>query len=103
MIGMPKIIDVKPARSSVYYQAVVDITVDDNAERLIVMNRLTSEIYYVFNCNQVKNVKLITPLEHATNNLLLVGILDNDRTYNAKFIDGVQAELINGNEVITRP
>jgi len=101
--GMPNIIDVKPAKSSVYHQAVVDIKVDNNAERLIVMNRLTCEIYYVFNCKQVKNIKLITPLEHATNNLLLVGILDNDLNYNAKFLDGRQADLINGNQVTIRP
>lgn len=100
---MPKIIDVKPVKSSVYHQAVVDIKVDNNTERLIVMNRLTCEIYYVFNCNQVKDVKLITPLEHTTNNGLLVGILDDDRSFNAKFLDGRQADLINGNQVTIRP
>lgn len=103
MTGMSKFIDVKPVKSSIYHQAVIDIKVDNNAERLIVMNRLTCELYYVFNCNQVKNVKLIMPLEHTTNNELLVGILDDDRNYNAKLLDARQADLINGNQVTIRP
>lgn len=99
---MLNIITAKPAKYLTYQQAVLDVDIDNAAEKLIVMNRLTCEVYYAFNCRDVKKIKFVLPVEHLNNNLLLVGILDNNLTYNAKFLDAIKAEVINGRTVNIR-
>ncbi|MGE6451534.1 hypothetical protein [Shewanella baltica] len=77
-------------------QARITIDADPSAERIILMHRDTCHIYYVF-----KPVTPITsftvPFCHANTDTILVGILDDNRTYNCKFIDGVRAESVDGN------
>lgn len=78
------------------FQARVTVDADPSAERIILMHRDTGDIYYVF-----KPVTAITsfnvPIDHTTTDTILVGILDDNRTYNCKFIDGVRAESVDGN------
>ncbi|WP_254915722.1 hypothetical protein [Shewanella sp. Shew256] len=67
------------------------------------MDRNTSEVYHNFNYQSNKQLTFIVPMGNQINSNLLVGILDDNRTYNAKFVDGVKAELIDGNTVNIRP
>ncbi|WP_413486395.1 hypothetical protein [Shewanella baltica] len=99
---------IKPSKheivnNSLFNQSLVSIDADIDTERVIIMARDSGEVFHNFTVQLNKQVKFIVPLIYNLNENLLVGILDDNRIYNAKFIDGVQAELINGNEVITRP
>ena len=55
------------------------------------------------NIQSNKQLKFIVPLNYSVNADLLVGILDDNRVYNTKFVDGRKAELIDGNTVNIRP
>jgi len=44
-------------------------------------------------------LKLIVPLRFATSSNLLVGILDDTRVYNSRFVDGVKAQIVDGNVI----
>lgn len=83
-------------KAPISLQARVTVDADTAAERVVVMNRMTAEVYY--------NFKLGTPLHtftvpyiHADANTLLVGILDDNQQYDCKFIDGVKPEIVNVN------
>ncbi len=89
--------------NSLCNQCVVAIDSDPDAERVIIMDRNTSEVYHNFNYQSNKQLTFIVPMGNQINSNLLVGILDDNRTYNAKFVDGVKAELIDGNTVNIRP
>jgi hypothetical protein len=84
-------------------QCVVAVDADSDAERVVIIDRNTTEVFHNFNYQSNKQLKFIVPLIYSVNANLLVGILDDNRFYNAKFVDGVKAELINGNTVNIRP
>ncbi len=84
-------------------QAVLSIDADLDAERVIIMARDSGEVFHNFTYQSNKQLKFIVPLIYSVNPDLLVGILDDNHVYNTKFIDGVQAELIDGNLVNIRP
>lgn len=100
MINIIPIINIKLA---VINQAVLTIDADPDAERVLIMDRITAETIYNFNYQSNKQLKFIVPLIYSVNADLLVGILDDNRVYNTKFVDGVKAELIDGNLVNIRP
>lgn len=85
-------------RAQISLQARVTVDADPATERVILMHRDTGEVYFIFKLVS-PIITFTVPYPHAINNTLLVGILDDDRTYNCKFIDGVRAENINVNEV----
>ncbi|WP_330147492.1 hypothetical protein [Shewanella oncorhynchi] len=84
-------------------QSMLSIDADPNAERVIIMARDTCEVFHNFTYQSNKQLKFIVPIIYSVNADLLVGILDDGRVYNTKFVDGVQAELIDGNTVNIRP
>ncbi|MCU8004172.1 hypothetical protein L5M38_02620 [Shewanella sp. SM101] len=100
---MAKFINIIAAKDRDYDQAMIAIDADPDAERVIVMARDTGEVFHNFTYQSNKQLKFIVPLIYSVNADLLVGILDDNRTYNTKFVDGVKAELIDGNTVNIRP
>ncbi len=75
------------------YQAVVNVDVDIDAERVVILDRrsvISLGNQKVFTSNMMIRV----PIEYATSNNLIVGIVDDDNIFAGKFIDGVNAELI---------
>lgn len=75
------------------YQAVVNVDVDVDAERVVILDRrsvISLGNQKVFNSNMMLRV----PIEYATSNNLVVGIIDDNNIFAGKFIDGVNAELI---------
>lgn len=93
---MIKLIDNIILKAPISLRALVTIDADANAERVIIMDRQTSEVYH--------NLKLVTqiqtfvvPYHHVMNNTLLIGILDDNAAYDCKFADGIQAENVNVN------
>lgn len=99
MINIIPIINIKLA---VINQAVLTIDADPDAERVLIIDRNTAETIYNFNYQSNKQLKFIVPLIYSVNADLLVGILDDNRVCNTKFVDGVKAELIDGNLVNIR-
>lgn len=90
-------------KAPVVNQAVLTIDADPDAERVLIMARYTGEIFHNFKYQSNKQLKFIVPLNYSVNADLLVGILDDNRVYNTKFVDGIKAELIDGNTVNIRP
>ncbi|MEL4303117.1 hypothetical protein ACE02Z_16085 [Shewanella xiamenensis] len=86
-----------------FTQAMVTVKADKDAERIAIYDRRNLMLITTSNNVPSNIVKIRVPLEFSTSNNLLVGILDDDLTYNAKFLDGRQADLINGNQVTIRP
>lgn len=84
-------------------QAMVAVDADPDAERVLIMARDTGEVFHNFKYQSNKQLKFIVPLNYSVNADLLVGILDDNRVYNTKFVDGRKAELIDGNTVNIRP
>lgn len=103
MNGMFSVIGLQVVTGDAIDQAVLSVDADPDAERVIIMARDTGEIFHNFRYQSNKQLKFIVPLNYSVNADLLVGILDDNRTYNAKFVDGVKAELIDGNTVNIRP
>lgn len=101
--GMSKSLSIIVAKDRTMNQAVIDIDADPDAERLLVINRVNGDVYHNFKYETNHVLKFRVPIEHLVNTDLLVGIMDDNLTYNAKFVDGVQAELIDGNLVNIRP
>lgn len=84
-------------------QAMVEVDHDMDANRIVIFNRTSLELIAVSRASNTGVSQFRVPLPYATNNELLVGIVDDDLVYNAKFADGVQAEVIDGNLVNIRP
>ncbi|MCU8106064.1 hypothetical protein L5M38_16185 [Shewanella sp. SM101] len=99
---MSKIIRPIVSKGFVLNQALLTIDADPDAERVLIMSRDTGDIFYNFTYQSNKQLKFIVPFNYSINADLLVGILDDNRTYNTRFIDGVQAEVIDGNTVNIR-
>uniref|UniRef100_UPI00404795BD hypothetical protein n=1 Tax=Shewanella baltica TaxID=62322 RepID=UPI00404795BD len=95
---MTKLLELITPKDRVFNQAIVSVDADLDAERILILNRNSGYVYHNFKFEINKNMMFIVPNEHLVNSNILVGILDDDRTYNAKFVDGVQAELIDGND-----
>lgn len=100
---MIKINAIKILKPPLVNQAVLSIDADPDAERVLIMARDTGEVFHNFKYQSNKQLKFIVPLNYSVNADLLVGILDDNRVYNTKFVDGVKAELIDGNTVNIRP
>lgn len=99
---MSKIIRPIVSKGFVLNQALLTIDADPDAERVLIMSRDTGDTFYNFTYQSNKQLKFIVPFNYSINADLLVGILDDNRTYNTRFIDGVQAEVIDGNTVNIR-
>lgn len=93
---MIKRIDDIMLKAPVSMRALVTIDADVNAERVIVMHRVTGDVYHNFTLTS-PNHAFVVPYNHAYNNTLLVGILDDGAVYNCKFADGIMAESVNVN------
>lgn len=102
MNGMSKVIKPIVSKGFILNQAMLSIDADPDAERVLIMDRATGEVFHNFVYQTNKQIKFIVPLIYRINADLLIGILDDGRVYNAKFVDGVQAELIDGNTVNMR-
>jgi hypothetical protein len=74
-------------------QAMVTVDADPYADRIVIIDRNTAAA--VANIKVVRNMmKVRVPFTYISANNLIVGILDDDGQYGAKFVDGVKAEVI---------
>ncbi|WP_392342641.1 hypothetical protein [uncultured Shewanella sp.] len=94
-MAMIKLLNHKP---NVSMQAMVEVDVDPLAERCIILERNT---YNVFGSKSVFNeqMKFRVPIEYSTKSELCIILFDRDKEFNAAIIDGVKAETINANLV----
>lgn len=85
-------------RAPISLRAIISVDADIDAERILILNRDTGDLYHSFKRALAVHV-FVVPYQHTTNDTLLVGILDDDRVYNCKFVDGVRAESVNVNAI----
>lgn len=72
---------------------VLQVDVDVDAERLFVIDRETFEVLMVVLRPQSGIAKMQLPNLYSVNDRLLVGILDDNRVYNIKVVDGVRCQI----------
>lgn len=94
---MINIITAVAVKAPVSIQAHVVVDADTNAERVLVMNRNTGEVYHLFKFGSAKTRTFRVPKGHELNDTLLVGVLDDDGQYNCAFADGRRADAVNVN------
>jgi hypothetical protein len=93
--GMTRL-KLKGGVSSPYYQALIQVDADADAESLLIFNRIITKFTYIKGNLNGGIVKVIVPYAYTTINELVVAITDADRVYNIKSVDGVRAEVIDG-------
>ncbi|QYJ79434.1 hypothetical protein [Shewanella acanthi] len=74
-------------------QATLKIDMDADAERLIVLDRLTLEVINHVIRPPSGFAYLIVPQKYASTDKLLVGIVDDDLAFDCKMADGVSATI----------
>ena len=78
---------------------LITVDMDIAAERIMVLDRKSGQMI-LHTIRPPSGVsKNLVPVSYTTSNNILVGILDDDDVYEAKFIDGVMAELVDANTV----
>lgn len=84
-------------------QALIEVDADESASRIIIFDRTSLALMIVSRASSTGVSQFRVPLPYSINNELLIGIVDDNLIYNAKFADGVKAEVIDGNLVNIRP
>lgn len=77
--------------------SLMELNIDQAANRFVIIDRRNLDILFAGANTESSMVKTVLPLEYSVGNYCLVGILDDDGQYNAKFVDGVQCQLIDLN------
>lgn len=74
--------------------ALLELDMDPAAERYIIIDRRSLLPLYSGVRPPLGIAKVLLPQELATAPYCLVGIVDDNGVYNAKFVDGVQLQLV---------
>jgi hypothetical protein len=78
---------------------LITVDMDMAAERIMILNRKSGQMILHTIRPPSGISKTLVPVSYTTSNMLLVGVLDDGGVYEAKFIDGVMAELVDANTV----
>ncbi|MEH6734031.1 MAG: hypothetical protein V7690_05245 [Shewanella sp.] len=78
--------------------AVLNVDVDTDAERLVLLNRNPIFVHSTIDISDSNLVKVRVPMNYATSGELLLILLDDDFNFNAVIADGVKAEIIKTSE-----
>lgn len=89
------IISVITSPMNIITRPTLQIDMDVDAERFVVFDRKSLELINAGIRPPSGVVYVVVPTVYATANDLLLGILDDDGEYNAKFVDGVTATMEN--------
>lgn len=79
--------------SNATVQAIINVDADPDTSRLIAIDRYTLTSL----CNKSVsggNVSVRVPVKYLNTNNILIGIVSDTLTYNAKFVDGVTPEVV---------
>jgi hypothetical protein len=76
------------------YVSLLSLDMDTNAERFLVINRVTLNIEFSALVSPTGIAKKIMPVGFSSSSDLIIMILDDDLTYNAAVVDGVKLELV---------
>lgn len=79
--------------------ALFSLDMDVEAERFMLINRNTGLMVRHQHNSPSGIVKIILPATMGVSPEFLVGILDDDLTYDCKFVDGQQLEIVDINTV----
>lgn len=79
--------------------ALLELTMDANAERFILIDRRTLTVLHSGIRPPSKVAKVLLPQEFATAHYCIVGIADDNGVYDCKFTDGLMLELVDANTI----
>lgn len=78
-----------------YATAELKISVDDAASRILGLDRNNNNVIFGFGSNQPLGVVTCRlPMQYATSSDILVIMIDDNRQFNAKAIDGVKCAIV---------
>jgi hypothetical protein len=78
---------------------LITVDMDIAAERIMIMDRKSGQLINHTLRPQSGVCKMLVQVSYTTSNDIIVGMLDDGNVYEAKFKDGVMAELVDANTV----
>jgi hypothetical protein len=72
----------------------LSLDLDPAADRLIVLDRASADIFYLGKIGLNKQLNLLLPSDFANNQNICVIMMDDNNVYNAAAADRVQLELV---------
>ncbi|MGI2226861.1 hypothetical protein [Shewanella frigidimarina] len=85
--------------SAPYYLGLLQVKMDAESERYAVYDRNNLSLVSAGIRPESGILKVLLPLKYTLDTNLVVGILDNDKVYASKFIDGVILESVDSTQV----
>ncbi|MGI2222361.1 hypothetical protein [Shewanella oncorhynchi] len=79
-----------------FYQAMVSVDVDPNAESVLIFDRHIYKYSFMLSNLSGGIVNIIVPYNYATKNDLVVAITDKELSYQIESVDGIQPQIIDG-------
>ncbi|AVV81959.1 hypothetical protein [Shewanella putrefaciens] len=90
-------VHVKGGVNTGFYQALIAVDVDINAESILIFDRyIYKYIFMLGNLSGGGTKNIIVPYSYVTKNDLVVAITDRDLVYSIATADGVQPQVIDG-------
>lgn len=71
--------------------AFLSLDLDTNAERVVIQDRYTLEVFAHYLAKPT--LKIRVPLRYSVDDALLITLIDDSRTFDAKSVDFVRAEI----------
>jgi uncharacterized membrane protein (Fun14 family) len=98
VLGMIKIYSITKV-IGVLTMGLIECDTDLAAARLVIIDRTTMLALTNRMTDGKSIIKKLVPITYTNTNNIMVGILDDSGTYNATFVDGVKAQLVDANVV----
>ena len=80
--------------------ALLSLDLDENSDRFIVINRVNVKVLNHGKTPLTNIKKILLPAIYASDNNIMVILLDDDRQFNAVVVDGISLESVNVNDVV---
>lgn len=78
---------------------LITVDMDIAAERIIIMDRISGQVINNTLRPPSGISKTLVEKKYITSNNLIVGILDDSKVYDCKFIDGIMPEIVDANTI----
>ncbi|MCH1926858.1 hypothetical protein L9G74_19125 [Shewanella sp. C32] len=78
---------------------LIEVDMDENAEYCFALDRITGKTVMAMIRPPAGIVRFLVPTKYALSPSLIVGIVDTDGSYNVKAVDGIAAQLVDGNTI----
>ncbi|MCW3171437.1 hypothetical protein [Shewanella subflava] len=92
-----KILPIIRKQSLTQPMSLLEVDMDADAESFIVIDRRNFSMITKSVRPTSGIVKVLLGIEYSQDGYCIVGIIDNDKTYDCKFVDGVKLQAVDAN------